>query len=154
MWLCTNSDPVLITEVSGSHTNTCNPEFVDQFVLSRTRSGIYKKCTDYALQEVMVQMSIEPFVSVRAIRELLSKVIPDRKFINRHMINNVRIRARQKSIELDNSNIGIHLKHFDTSFILNYKDTADNYDEGMLYLKSSLNLCFCIFDTNVVGFWY
>ena len=127
---------------------------MDQFVLSRTRSGSYKKCADHALLEVMVQMSIGPFVSVRAIRELLSKVIPDRKFINRHMFNNVRIRGRQKRIDLDSSNIAIHPKHFDTSFILNYKDTADNYDEGMLYLKSSLNLCFCIFDTNVVGCWY
>ena len=99
-------------------------------------------------------MSIEPFVSVRTIRELLTKVIPNRKYINRHMINSVRICARQKKIELDNSNIAIHPKLFDTSFTLNYKDTADNYNESMLYLKSSLNCCFYIFDTNVVGFWY
>ena len=76
--MCTISDPVVIIEVSGAHTNTCNPDFVDQFVLSRVRSSIYKNCADYALQEVVVQMSIEPFVSVKAIRELLSKVIPDR----------------------------------------------------------------------------
>ena len=79
----------------------------------------------------MVQMSIEPFVSVRAIRELLSNVLPERKFIDRHMINNVRICARQKKRELLNANIIIHPKHFDTSFIENYKDTSDNYTEGM-----------------------
>ena len=91
---CTNSDPVVITGVCGVHSNTCNPTFVDQFVLSWTRANIYKKCADHSLQEVVVQMSIEPFVSDRAIRELLSKVLSERKFIDRHTINNVRIRAR------------------------------------------------------------
>ena len=74
----------------------------------------------------MVQMSIEPFVSVRAIRELLSKVLPYRKFIDRHMINNVRIRARQRKRELENSNNEIHPKNFDISVIETYKDTSDN----------------------------
>ena len=63
---CTNSDPVIITGVCGVHSNTCNPAVLDQFVLSRTRVGIYKKCVDHSLQEVMIQMSIEPFVLVRA----------------------------------------------------------------------------------------
>ena len=94
---CTNSDPVL-TGVCDVHSNTCNPHFVDQLILLRTRSGIYKKYADHYLQGVMVQMSIEPFVLVRSIRELLFKVTPDRKFIDRHMINNVRIRARQKRL--------------------------------------------------------
>ena len=68
-----------------------------------TRAGIYKKFTNHSLQEVMVQMSIEPFVSVRAIRELLSKVLPERKFIDRYMINNIRMCARKKKIELENA---------------------------------------------------
>ena len=71
-----STDPVVITEVRGAHSNTCNPAVLDQFVLSRTRAGIYKKCNDHSLQEIMVQMAIEPFVSVRAMRELLSKVLP------------------------------------------------------------------------------
>ena len=79
----------------------------------------------------MVQMSKEPFVLVRAIRELLSKVMPGRKFIDRYMINNIRIRARQRKRELVNANIEIHPKYFDTSFIETYKDTSDNYTEGM-----------------------
>ena len=127
----TNSDPVIIIGVCGLHSNTCNLAFVDQFVLSRIRAGIYKKCTGHSLQEAMVQMSIEPFVSVRAIRELLSKVLPENKFIDRHIINNVRIRARQRKIELLNANIEIHPKDFDTSFIKTYKDTSDNRTEGM-----------------------
>ena len=76
-------------------------------------------------------MSIESLVSVRAIRELLSNVLPERKFIDRHMINNVRIRARQRKRELLNANIEILPKHFDTSFIETYNDTSDNYTEGM-----------------------
>ena len=47
---CTNSDPVIVTGVCEVHSNTCNPAFVDQFVLSRTRAGIYKKCADHSLQ--------------------------------------------------------------------------------------------------------
>ena len=86
-------------------------------------------------------MSIESFVSVRAIRELLFKVIPDRKFIDGHMINNVRIRARQKNIKLENSNLVIHPKYFDTFFIENYKYRSDNYTEGMHYLKLSFFRC-------------
>ena len=47
------------------------------------------------------------------------------------MINNVRIRARQRKRELLNENIKIHPQNFDTSFIETYKDTSDNYTEGM-----------------------
>ena len=127
----TNSDPVIITGVCRVHLNTCNPVFVDQFVLSRTRAGIYKKYADHSLQEVIVQICIKSFVSVRVIRELLSKMMPERKFIDRHMINNVRIRDRQRKRELVNANIESYSKHVDTSFIETYKDTSDNYTEGM-----------------------
>ena len=68
----------------------------------------------------MVQICIEPFVSVRAIREFLSKVFPERKFIDRHMINNVRTHARQRNRE--------------TSFIETYQDTSNNHTEGMYTL--------------------
>ena len=47
------------------------------------------------------------------------------------MVNNVRIRARQRKRELLNANIEIYPKHFDMSFIETYKDTSDNYTEGM-----------------------
>ena len=58
---------------------------------------ITRNCTDQSLKVVMVQMAIDPFVSVRAIRELLSRVMPDRNYIHRHMINNIRMCARKKS---------------------------------------------------------
>ena len=57
-----------MTEVSDAQTNSCNSDSVDQLVLTKTRSGSYKKCSDHAVQEVIVQMHIEPFVTVRAIR--------------------------------------------------------------------------------------
>ena len=47
------------------------------------------------------------------------------------MINNVRIRARQRKRELEKSNIEIYPKHFDTSFVETYKDTSDNCTKGM-----------------------
>ena len=59
-------------------------------------------------------------------RELLANVLPDRVFIGRHMINNVRIRARKRKRELERLNIVIHPKYFDTSFIASYKDTSDH----------------------------
>lgn len=46
------------------------------------------------------------------------------------MINNVRISARKKRLELDSANIDIDPKHFDTSFIDEYNGTVDNYSEG------------------------
>ena len=39
--------------------------------------------------------------------------------------------ALDKKIELENSNIEIHRKNFDTSFIETNKDTSDNYTEGI-----------------------
>ena len=43
---CSKTDSVVITIVYGVHSNTCDPSYVDQFVLARTRSGNYKKCAD------------------------------------------------------------------------------------------------------------
>ena len=85
---------------------------------------ITTKCADQCLKEVIVQTNIEPFVSIRAIRELLSKVMPERKYIDKCMINDVRIHSRKKRLELENVDIEIDLKHFDTLFITTYRDTS------------------------------
>ena len=77
----------------GAHSNTCDPLYVEHFFLAVTRSGGYKKYTDEALKEIMLQMDIAPFVYVRAMRELLSKKLSNRKTIDNHMIVNVRFRA-------------------------------------------------------------
>ena len=78
----------------------------------------------------MVQISIDPFVNGRAMTELLHKVLSDRKIIDRHMINSVRIRARKKRLELDYANIDIDPKQFGTTYITSYQDTAGNYYKG------------------------
>ena len=44
------------------------------------------------------------------------------------MINNVRMCARKKKLELEFANIEINPKHFDPMFIPSvYKDTTDNH---------------------------
>ena len=58
----------------------------------------------------MVQMAIEPLVNVRTMTDLLQKALPGRKDMDRHMINNVRLRAHRKKLELDSKNIQIDPK--------------------------------------------
>ena len=60
----------------------------------------------------MVQMAIEPLVNVRAMTDLLQKALPGREDMDRHMINNIRLRARRKKLELDSKNIQIDPKIF------------------------------------------
>ena len=85
----------------------------------------------------MIQMAIDPFVNVRVMIELLQKALSSRNIIDRHMINNVRIRTRKKKLELDYANIDIDPNHFDTTYITSYQDTVDNYIKG----KYNLHLC-------------
>ena len=59
----------------GFYSKTCDPYYADQFILALTRSGDYKKCADQSFRELMVQMTIESFVIVRAIIEILVKTI-------------------------------------------------------------------------------
>ena len=50
-------------------------------------------------------MAINPYVSVRSMTTLLQKALPERKNGDRHMINNLRIRARKRKLELDYNSI-------------------------------------------------
>ena len=45
------------------------------------------------------------------------------------MINNVRIRARKKKLEMDSANIEIDPKHFDPTFITSYVYIANKYSQ-------------------------
>ena len=122
----TTSNPVLITRAIPSHSDSCDPTNVDQLVLCRSRSGTYACCGGEVLKEIMVQMAINPYVSVRSMTTLLQKALPDRKDVDRYMINNVRIRTRRIKLQLDSKRIRIDPKHFDSSFIKSYVNTADN----------------------------
>ena len=91
-------------------------------------------------------MAINPYVSVRSMTTLLQKALPERKDVDRHMINNVRIRARRRKLELDSKSIRNDPKHVDSSFIKSYVSSADNYTEGklLLYLESLSDCCLCL----------
>ena len=75
-------------------------------------------------------MALNPYVSVRSVTNLLQKALPGIKNVDRHMINNVLIRARRRKLELDSNSIRIDPKHFDSSFIKSYASTVDDYTEG------------------------
>ena len=92
----TTWDPVAITSVIPGHSDKYDPTDVDQLVLCISRSGAYACCGDEVLKEIMMQMAINSHVSVRSITTLLQKALPERKDIDRHIINNVQIRARKK----------------------------------------------------------
>ena len=62
--------------------------------------------------------------------ELLQNVLLEEKDVYSQMINNVRIRAWKKKLELDSANIEIDPKHFDSTLITSYIDTTDNYTQG------------------------
>ena len=63
--------------------------------------------------------------------DLLQKTLFGRKDVDRHMIKNVRYRARKEKLGLDSKNIQIDPKHFDSTFINSYVDTANNYTQGL-----------------------
>lgn len=78
----------------------------------------------------MHPMYIDQEISVRTMIVLLKKCLPSGKSINRHMTNNVRLRALKTKNDLDNSNIEIEPCHFDQVFIIEYNENAENFPEG------------------------
>ena len=52
-------------------------------------------------------MDINYFVNVRTMTKIPQRALPERKDVDRHMINNVRIRARRKKLDLDYKSIQI-----------------------------------------------
>ena len=117
------SDPILITYVCEAYSNMCDPSYVDPFILVRTLTGVCKHCADQCLKEIVVQMDIDRFLNIRTTIELLQRVFSDRDIIDRHMINNVRIHTRKKSLELDYANIDLDSKYVDTTNITSYQYT-------------------------------
>ena len=65
-----------------SQSNTCDPSNIDQYVVIRSRSSSYKKYTDQALKKNMIQITISHIVNVRAMSEILMKVLSTRKHID------------------------------------------------------------------------
>ena len=72
-------------------------------------------------------MSTDQEINVRIMIELLKHLLPFIKFIDQHLIKNVRLRTLKTKNEKDNLNIQIEPCYFDTSFIAEYKENSDNY---------------------------
>ena len=107
------TDSVIITSINTVHYNTCDPTYIGQLVLFRTRSGDYKRCGDEGLRKIMVQMAINAFVNTREMTDLLQKALPERNTVDIHIINNIKIRARRKKLDLDYKSIHIDHKNFE-----------------------------------------
>ena len=75
-------------------------------------------------------MSIDQEVNSRTMIILLKKVLPSRKYIDRHLINNVRLRALKTRNDMENSNITIEPCHFDISLLTEYRENYNSYSEG------------------------
>ena len=63
----------------GSHSNTCDPSFLNQFVITWTHSSDYENCIIQVLKDSMVYMDIDPFANIRAIIVLMQQVSPSTK---------------------------------------------------------------------------
>lgn len=72
-------------------------------------------------------------IDVQSMVEILRKVLPKRKDVDRHMVYNVRLRARRRKLELEADNVEVLAHHFDTSFIKDYKSNSYNYCKGELF---------------------
>ena len=88
----------------------------------------------------MVRMGGSYSIDVQSMVEILRKALPERKDVDRHMVYNVRLRARQRKLELEDKNVEVLAHHFDTSFIKNYKSSSDNYSKGELLLICFVSL--------------
>lgn len=106
-----------ITCVCESYSNTCDSSRVDQFVLTMTRGGCYKEYSNQRLNEIIVQMGISSFVDVMDMTQLFRDVLHGRKDVDRYIICNLRLQVCKRTLELDNANIDINIKHFGVKFI-------------------------------------
>ena len=93
----------------------------------------------------MIQIAIDLFINIRTMAELLHTALPNRKIIDRYMINNSRIRTRERKLELDYANIDIDHKYFDTSYITSYQDTADNHSKGKYIFAVIVSFVFILY---------
>ena len=114
--------------------NIYDPSNVEQRALTRTRAVSYKKCTDQISSEIMVRMGSSYSIDIKAMAELLRKTLSERKHVDYHISYNVRLRACRRKSELESANIEIETKHFDESFIKDYRTISDNYSKGGLFI--------------------
>ena len=92
--------------------------------MARTSASFYKKRAYQVLSEIVVRMGGSYSIDFQSIAEILRKVLPERKDVDRNMVYNVRLSA---VLELEAGNVEVLGHNFDTSFIKDYKSNSDNY---------------------------
>ena len=98
----------------------------------------------------MVRMGGSYSIDVQSMVEILRKALLERKDVDRHMVYNVRLRVRRRKFELEDKHIEGLVRHFDTSFIKNYKYNSDNYSKGELLLICFVSLL--VIGSNLVSY--
>ena len=111
----------MITAVCGIYANVCDRSFIDQYVVIGTWSVEFENCTHVVLKQIRLHVSINRFIRVRPMTTLFKNLTFEQN-IDRHMINNVRIRTRARKSELNNVKIDTAPRHFNTSFITTYDE--------------------------------
>ena len=81
-------------------------------------------------------------IDVQSMVEVLRNALPERKYIYRHIVHNVRLRAHRRKLELEAGNVEILAHNFDTSFIKDNKSNSDNYSKGAFHLVSFMLVVF------------
>ena len=66
--------------------------------------------------------------------EILRKPLPERKDVDRHMVYNVRLKARRRKLELEAANDEVLTNHYDVFFIQDCKSNSDNHSKGMFFI--------------------
>ena len=71
---------IKITTVGSEHTNGCEPDPI-QYIFARTKVGEYAHTTSQVLSQLVSHMILRSTTDVdpNYIRELMKKVLPDRK---------------------------------------------------------------------------
>ena len=90
-------DRIVIPTVNTVHSNSCDPFMLVNIFCPEYDLVNTSNCGDEFLRDITVQMAIDPVVNIRVMTELLQKALLERKDIDRHIINNVRIRAHRKN---------------------------------------------------------
>ena len=82
----------------------------------------------------MVRMGGSYIIHIQSMVEILRKALPERKVVDRHMVYNIRLRARSRKFDLETANVEVLANHFDASFINDYKSNSDIFSKGMFVL--------------------
>ena len=131
----TKKNSVVITKVKPHHSNGCEPSN-DQLVQTRTRAGDYTKYYAFVMQDLMKMSDVGRYVSSNTIRELITRVLPNRKPVNKRDICNVRIRMKLLIREIKASGKNPETFNYNASIRNSLTRSKDHKSED--YLETAL----------------